>query len=86
MDCGGLNRVQRADGFAYKAEARNYFNGDDGNGIPLEDLPAEPVIRAFDAFAEEFLPKAFAWRGEAVEEASRPFLQNRENQRSEAVR
>jgi ADP-heptose:LPS heptosyltransferase len=31
--------------------------------IPLKALPAEPVIRAFDDFADEFLPKAFRWRG-----------------------
>ncbi|GHV47682.1 glycosyl transferase [Synergistales bacterium] len=30
--------------------------------IPLKALPVEPVSKAFDAFAEEFLPKAFAYR------------------------
>ena len=29
---------------------------------PIKNLPAEPVIKAFDAFAEEFLPRAFEWR------------------------
>jgi ADP-heptose:LPS heptosyltransferase len=49
--------------------------GKRGTPIPLKALPAEPVARAFDAFAEEFLPKAFAfraftWRGEAAADVS----------------
>ena len=32
------------------------------NQTPLKALPVEPVAEAFNVFAEEFLPKAFAWR------------------------
>ncbi|GHV42629.1 hypothetical protein FACS1894187_24990 [Synergistales bacterium] len=32
------------------------------NVILLKALPSETVLRAFDAFAEEFLPKAFVYR------------------------
>ncbi|MDR2529020.1 MAG: hypothetical protein LBD04_08395 [Synergistaceae bacterium] len=29
---------------------------------PMRALPVEPVARAFDVFAKEFLPQAFTWR------------------------
>ena len=32
--------------------------------LPLKNLRAEIVTKTFDAFAAEFLPRAFAWRGE----------------------
>ena len=38
--------------------AKDYVKGD----TPLKSLPAEPVMKAFNAFAEEFLPRAFEWR------------------------
>jgi ADP-heptose:LPS heptosyltransferase len=56
------------------------WTGKGKSGIPLENLPAEPVIQAFGAFAEEFLPKAFAWRGKSAAETFRPILQNREDE------
>ena len=31
-------------------------------GFPLKRLPADTVIKAFDAFTAEFLPRAFEWR------------------------
>ena len=34
-----------------------------GEKFLMKFLPSEPVAKAFNAFAEEFLPKAFAWRG-----------------------
>ena len=37
---------------------------DAADGLPLKSLPAEIVTKAFGAFAEEFLPKAFKWRDE----------------------
>jgi len=45
-------RVLRADDHVCKRKSN----------LPLENLPTEPVANAFDAFAAEFLPKAFAWR------------------------
>ncbi|MDR1910421.1 MAG: glycosyltransferase family 9 protein [Holosporales bacterium] len=33
--------------------------------LPLKALPPEPVLKAFDAFAEEFVPSAFLWRSNA---------------------
>ncbi|MDR1649042.1 MAG: glycosyltransferase family 9 protein [Synergistaceae bacterium] len=52
------------------------WSGGGKSGIPLENLPAESVVRAFDAFAGEFLPRAFAWRDKAATDASLSFLQN----------
>ena len=31
--------------------------------LPLKNLPAEVVMKAFEGFAAEFLPRAFEWRG-----------------------
>jgi ADP-heptose:LPS heptosyltransferase len=36
------------------------------NEIPLKILPVEPVSKAFDAFAGEFLPGAFFWRNDVA--------------------
>jgi heptosyltransferase-1 len=47
--------------------AEDWLDGDKKGAVSA--LPAEAVISAFDAFAEEFLPKAFAWRAETATDA-----------------